>query len=101
MPTVGVWNVGVAKGGSRQASANYEEWPKYYYWAQGVDLQPDGARTPTEFADHLEPWLIEQGWVRNEERGLPPRKESFERSYVRRQYSLTVVVYTVAPPDPR
>ena len=47
-------------GGSRQAGANYEEWPKYYYWAQGVDLYPDGPRTPTEFADGLEPWFTSQ-----------------------------------------
>ena len=47
-------------GGSREAGANYEEWPKYYYWAQGVDLYPDGPRTPTEFADGLEPWFTSQ-----------------------------------------
>jgi len=44
-------------GGTRQAGDYYEEWPQYYYWAQIVDLYRDGPRTPTEFADDLEPWL--------------------------------------------
>jgi len=86
-------------GGSRQAGANYEEWPKYYYWAQGVDLYPDGPRTPTEFADGLEPWLEKQGWVRNLDKEFPPGRDSYVRDYVRGRYSLAVEVYTVAPPQ--
>jgi len=86
-------------GGSRQASANYEEWPQYYYWAQGVDLYPDGPRTPTEFADDLEPWLEKQGWVRNLDKEFPPNEENFVRDYVRGRYSLAVEVYTVSPPQ--
>jgi len=86
-------------GGSRQAGANYEEWPKYYYWAQGVDLYPDGPRTPTEFADGLEPWLEEQGWVPNLDKEFPPGRDSYVRDYVRGRYSLAVEVYTVTPPQ--
>ena len=86
-------------GGSRQAGANYDEWPKYYYWAQGVDLYADGPRTPTEFADGLEPWLEEQGWVRNLDKEFPPNEENFVRDYVRGRYSLAVEVYTVSPPQ--
>jgi len=86
-------------GGSREAGANYEEWPKYYYWAQGVDLYPDGPRTPTEFADGLEPWLEKQGWVRNLDRESSPGKESFLRDYARGRYSLEVEIYTVSPPQ--
>ena len=84
-------------GGSRQAGANYEEWPKYYYWSQIVELYPT-ARTPTEFADDLEPWLEEQGWVRNQDNEFPPGKESTIRGYARGQYSLSVEMYTVLPP---
>ena len=86
-------------GGTRQASDNYEEWPKYYYWAQRVDLHPDGPQTPTEFADGLEPWLEEQGWVRNRDSEFSPRKDSFVRDYGRGRYSLAVEVYTVTPPQ--
>jgi len=86
-------------GGSREAGANYEEWPKYYYWAQGVDLYPDGPRTPTEFADGLEPWLEEQGWVPNLDKEFPPGRDSYVRDYVRGRYSLAVEVYTVTPPQ--
>ena len=85
-------------GGSRQAGANYEEWPQYYYWSQIVELDP-GARTPTEFADGLEPWLEEQGWVRNLDSEFPPGKQTFVRDYVRGQYSLAVEVYTASPPQ--
>jgi len=85
-------------GGSRQAGANYEEWPKYYYWSQIVELHPD-ARTPTEFADGLEPWLEEQGWERNIDSGSSPGEESFVRSYSRGRYSLAVEIYTVSPPQ--
>ena len=85
-------------GGSRQASANYEEWPKYYYWAQGIDLHLDGPRTPTEFADDLEPWLEEQGWVRRRD-DSSPGKESFWRDYTRGRYVLEVEIYTVTPPQ--
>ena len=86
-------------GGIREAGANYEEWPKYYYWAQGVDLYPDGPRTPTEFADGLEPWLEEQGWVPNLDKEFPPGRDSYVRDYVRGRYSLAVEVYTVTPPQ--
>ena len=84
-------------GGSRQESANYEEWPRYYYWSQIVELYPT-ARTPTAFADDLEPWLEEQGWVRNRDSEFPPGKESTVRDYVRGRYSLEVEMYTVSPP---
>ncbi|MGO4782667.1 hypothetical protein [Cryobacterium sp. W22_MBD10_FK3] len=86
-------------GGTRQASDDNEEWPKYYYWAQRVDLHLDGPRTPTEFADELEPWLKEQGWVRNRDKELSPRKDSFVRDYARGRNSLAVEVYTVSPPQ--
>ncbi|WP_146073409.1 hypothetical protein [Cryobacterium sp. N22] len=86
-------------GGSRQAGADYAEWPQYYYWAQGVDLYPDGPRTPTEFADDLEPWLEDQGWVRNLDSEFSPGEESYVRGYVRGRYSLEVEVYTVTPPQ--
>lgn len=85
-------------GGSRQASAMYEEWPKYYYWSQIVVLNPT-ARTPTVFADDLEPWLVEQGWVRNPDHEFPPGKETFVRAYQRGRYSLAVEVYTALPPQ--
>ena len=84
-------------GGSRDAY--YKEWPQYYYWAQGVDLYPDGPRTPTEFADDLEPWLEDQGWVRNLDKEFPPDRDSYVRDYVRGRYSLAVEVYTVTPPQ--
>jgi hypothetical protein len=86
-------------GGTRKASDDYEEWPKYYYWAQRVDLHLDGPSTPTEFADELEPWLEKQGWVRNLDKEFPPGRDSYVRDYVRGRYSLAVEVYTVSPPQ--
>ena len=86
-------------GGSRQASADYAEWPQYYYWAQSIELYPDGPRTPTEFAVDLEPWLEEQGWVRSRNGEFPPGRDSFTRDYSRGRYSLAVEVYTVTPPQ--
>jgi hypothetical protein len=84
-------------GGSRQAS-DYEEWPKYYYWDPIIVLRAEGARTPTEVADDLEPWLEAEGWERNEGSEFPPGEESFERDYYREGYHLVVEVYTEAPP---
>jgi hypothetical protein len=85
-------------GGSRQAGVMYEEWPKNYYWSQIIVLHP-GARAPTVFADDLEPWLEEQGWVPNRDNEFSPGQESFVRGYVRGRYSLTVEVYTAPPPQ--
>lgn len=85
-------------GGLRQAGDLYAEWPKNYFWDQGVDLIPDGPRTPTQFADDLEPWLEEEGWVRDHDREFPPGKESFTRASSRGAYTLAVEIYTVAPP---
>lgn len=85
-------------GGVRLVSAYYEEWPKYYYWAQIVVLKADGPRTPTQVADDLEPWLEEQGWMRNTDREFPPSDESFERHYYRDGYHLIVRAYTIPPP---
>lgn len=85
-------------GGVRLVSAYYEEWPKYYYWAQIVVLKAEGPRTPTQVADDLEPWLEEQGWMRNTDREFPPSDESFERHYYRDGYHLIVRAYTIPPP---
>ena len=85
-------------GGSRGAGDDYEQWPRYYYWFQGVDLLPDGPRSPTAVADDLEPWLQRQGWQRNEEAEFPAGQESFERDYFRDGYHLIVEVYTEEPP---
>ena len=85
-------------GGSRQAGDNYEQWPRYYIWHKFVELHPDGARTPTEFADDLEPWLEEQGWVQTREDVLP-RKGTIERGYSRGGYSLMLEAYTAVPPQ--
>jgi hypothetical protein len=98
IPAEEMASVSANYGGERQADDLYREWPKYYYWAQGVDLHPDGPRTPTALADDLDPWLGQQGWVRREERELPAGKESFERDYTRDGYTLAVEVHTVAPP---
>lgn len=85
-------------GGARKASDDYEEWPKYYYWDQMLVLHAEGARSPSDVADDLEPWLEEQGWERNEGSEFPPGEESFERDYYRDGYHLVVEVYTEAPP---
>ncbi|SEO01151.1 hypothetical protein [Cryobacterium luteum] len=85
-------------GGGRQAGDNYEEWPRYYVWDKIVTLHADGARTPIEFADDLEPWLEEQGWVQTREDVLP-RRETIERGYSRGGYSLTLEAYTATPPQ--
>ncbi len=85
-------------GGVRLVSAYYEEWPKYYYWAQIIELKAGGVRTPAQVADDLEPWLEEQGWMRNTDREFPPSDESFERHYYRDGYHLIVRAYTIPPP---
>lgn len=86
-------------GGVRLVSDYYEEWPKYYYWAQIIELKADGPRTPTQVSDDLNPWLKEQGWKRNTDSEFPPTEESFERDYYRDGYHLIVRVDTVPPPD--
>lgn len=86
-------------GGVQLVSDYYEEWPKYYYWAQIVVLRPDGPRGPARVADDLEPWLEEQGWKRNTDSEFPPTEEYFERDYFRNGYHLIVRVDTVPPPD--
>ena len=85
-------------GGVRKVS-DYDDWPKYYYWDQIVELKAEGARAPSEVADDLEPWLEGQGWERNEESEFPPGERSFERDYYRDGYHLVVEVYTVPPPQ--
>ena len=85
-------------GGVRLVSDYYEEWPKYYYWAQIIELKADGPRTPTQVADDLEPWLEEEGWKRNTDSEFPPSDESFERHYYRDGYHLIVRAYTIPPP---
>ncbi|WP_167050897.1 hypothetical protein [Salinibacterium sp. ZJ77] len=85
-------------GGSRQASALYAEWPKYYYWSQKIYLHPDGPRTTAEVADDLDVWLQSEGWVRNEAREMPPMRHAFDRSYYRDSYAMTVTVHTEPPP---
>ncbi|MCK2023911.1 hypothetical protein KZC52_13310 [Microbacterium sp. kSW2-24] len=84
-------------GGVRKVS-DYDDWPKYYYWDQIVELKAEGARAPSEVADDLEPWLEREGWERNEESEFPPGEQSFERDYYRDGYHLVVEVYTVPPP---
>lgn len=85
-------------GGVRLVSDYYEEWPKYYYWAQIVVLKAEAPRTPTQVADDLEPWLEDQGWKRNTDSEFPPSEESFERHYYRDGYHLIVRAYTIPPP---
>lgn len=85
-------------GGWRSAGAYYEEWPKYYVWDKIVTLQPDGPRTPVEFAEDLEPWLEEQGWVKTRDDVLPG-KGTVERGFSRGGYSLSVEAYTAVPPQ--
>ncbi|WP_348790016.1 hypothetical protein [Leifsonia sp. NPDC080035] len=85
-------------GGVSIASDYYEEWPKYYYWMQLIDLRPDGPRTPTQVADDLEPWLHSHGWKRYKEHERPPAKDRFKHYYVREGYLLGVEAYTVPPP---
>jgi len=85
-------------GGSRGAGENYEQWPRYYYWFQGIDLLAEGARSPSAVADDLEPWLKRQGWERNTDVEFPPGQERFERDYFREGYHLIVEVYTEEPP---
>lgn len=85
-------------GGVRKANDSGEEWPKYYYWDQIVELRAEGARTPTQLADDLEPWLAQQGWERNADTEFPPGEDTFERDYYRDGYHLVVEVYTVPPP---
>lgn len=87
-----------AAGGSRGANG-YEQWPRYYYFDQIVDLRADGPRSPTQVADDLEPWLEEQGWERSTEGEFPPGEESFERDYFRDGYHLALEIYTVEPPQ--
>jgi len=85
-------------GGVRQASEYYEEWPKYYYWAQIIELKAGGPRTPVQVADDLDPWVEKQGWERNTDSEFPPTEESFERDYYRDGYHLIIRAYTVPPP---
>ena len=85
-------------GGVSKANGSYAEWPKYYVWDKLVTLKSDAPRTPTRLADDLEPWLESQGWVRNQNREMPPGKESFTRYYARDHYTLMVEVYTWVPP---
>lgn len=85
-------------GGVRKAN-EYEEWPKYYYWDQILELKSEGARTPSEMADDLEPWLEKEGWRRDEDSEFPPGEQSFERDYYRDGYHLVVEVYTLPPPQ--
>lgn len=85
-------------GGTREAGVMYEEWPKYYFWEQGADLLPEGPRSPEQLADDLEPWLKDQGWVRNTDAEAPAGKTSFTRGYQRDDYSLAIEVFTVEPP---
>lgn len=85
-------------GGVRKTSDYGAEWPKYYYWAQIVELKQEGAMTPTQVADDLAPWLESQGWERNADSEFSPGKESFERDYYRDGYHLVVEVYTEPPP---
>ncbi|MBK0420765.1 hypothetical protein JD292_01540 [Leucobacter sp. CSA2] len=98
IPKSEVEDAGPAASGTRAANMNYEEWPKYYIWDTIVRLKPTGARTPTEAADELDPWLKDQGWKRHEEREDTPNQESFTRYYSRAQYTLMVEAYTQAPP---
>jgi hypothetical protein len=97
VPSAEIELISESAGGARQVS-DYEEWPKYYYWDPIIVLRADGARTPTEVADDLEPWLKAQGWERNEDSEFPPGQRSFERDYYREGYHLVVEVYTVPPP---
>ncbi len=85
-------------GGVRKAN-EYEEWPKYYYWDQILELNSEGARAPSEMADDLEPWLEKEGWRRDEDAEFPPGEQSFERDYYRDGYHLVVEVYTLPPPQ--
>jgi hypothetical protein len=97
VPSAEVELISESAGGARQVS-DYEEWPKYYYWDPIIVLRAEGARTPTEVADDLEPWLEAQGWERNEDSEFPPGQRSFERDYYREGYHLVVEVFTVPPP---
>lgn len=83
-------------GGVRKAN-EYEEWPKYYYWDQILELNSEGARAPSDMADDLEPWLEKKGWRRDEDSEFPPGEQSFERDYYRDGYHLVVEVYTLPP----
>lgn len=85
-------------GGVRKAS-DYDEWPRYYYWDQILELKAEGARSPSEIAGDLEPWLEEEGWRRDKDSEFPPGEQSFERDYYRDGYHLVVEVYTVPPPQ--
>ena len=87
------------RGGVREANDAYQPWPKLYFWVTDVNLLPEGARSPREVADDLDPWLENQGWQREESRELPPENERFKRHYFRQSYHLTVEVYTVEPPQ--
>ena len=82
-------------GGAREAGDLYREWPKYYYWRQGVILKPDAQHTPEQLADELEPWLEQQGWQRSTSAEPPRGGEFFIRDYFRGPYHLEVEVYTV------
>jgi len=84
-------------GGSRGANG-YEQWPRLYYFDRIVVLRADGPRSPTEVADDLEPWLIDQGWRRAKDGEFPPGEESFARDYFQDGYHLALDIYTVEPP---
>ncbi|WP_146120118.1 hypothetical protein [Leucobacter massiliensis] len=98
LPEADVEELSPNSGGTRQSSALYEDWPQYYYWEQRVRLKPEGARTPEQLADELQPWLEQQGWQRATAGELPAGKESFTRDYRRGGYSLAVEVFTEPPP---
>ncbi len=85
-------------GGVRSTSSGSEEWPKYYFWSESVDLLLEDARTPTQLADDLEPWLGDEGWE-TVDNGFLFGDDFFRRSYSRGEYSLTVEVYTVPAPS--
>ena len=82
----------------RKRSGYMEPWPQYQIWDATVQLKPEGARTPLEMADGLEPWLLSEGWERIHRGRGEVEQDWIERSYRREGYALKLRANTEPPP---